>query len=294
MGVFTRFSQLFKRPRAQSPTVISWARTPGSAAPTLADAFGEVRPSEPVRIDLSIEDGPDEDPTLDELKPEPDDEPSLDPSALRDEAPPADAPAAPAKRFPSLVTNKGRQELITELRQDYAEVIDLVRKVNVHLDAQERRSERLLEIAERVGAAAETLPRVLPELLPQIRQQGEQQAEAIRELAAAARAGRQDLDAGLRGQAEAIGRVGSLLAESGQTERQIADALSDLGRTVGGVASGTEALGRVIQSLHEREAERGRELAQAIGRQQRWLVGGLVLCALCALAAVVVAAIALG
>ena len=209
-------------------------------------------------------------------------------------------PASSMTHTPS--RKPSRQDLIDELRGNYAEVIDLVRRVNSHLDsqadrldAQDRRAERLAEIAEKIPEALA--------VLPQIREQNERlvelsgrMVEAISELASATRDGQRSIEDAFIEQAragrEAAERSESLLARSAEIQQRAAEAqdqsvasLGELGQTLG---ASSDRMAGLLNDMQHRAGERDAHLAEMIARSQRWFILAMVLC----VSAIVIAGVA--
>ena len=198
------------------------------------------------------------------------------------------APAS--RRAPS------RQELIEELRRNYTEVIDLVRKVNTHLDvqgsrheAQERRAERVVELMEKVPEALAVLPEIREQNARLVELAG-RMVEAVEALAAATREGQRSIEGAIIEQArlgrESAERSEALLARSAEAQDRSAAGLSALGQSMG---ESSERLAGLLRQAQATAGERDAKLAEMISRSQRWLILAIVLC----VSAVVVAGAAL-
>ncbi|MEM9064374.1 MAG: hypothetical protein AAGB51_02670 [Planctomycetota bacterium] len=180
---------------------------------------------------------------------------------------------------------KNRQELLTELQKNYTEVVSLVRKVDQHLDEQERRSERLMEIAERMPSALEQLPA--------IREQNEKLTAAVERLADISAGSATRAEAAEKAQVEALGQVQTLLEQSSRAEREVAESVRSFQDTVGGMSQATETVGRVLSHIQERDAERERQLGEVLDRGARTMSVVTGLCGLGILVAITVALVAL-
>ncbi len=170
-------------------------------------------------------------------------------------------------------TPKNRQELIEELQKNYAEVVTLVRKMDGHLDRQDKRSVRLLEIAE-------TLPTAIEDLSA-IRQQHSKLAEAIDSLTAATKQSSSSNEAAQSMQIKALGEVRSLMEQSEGHERRVAESLDEFKASIGEVATSTGRLGGVLEGMDSRQARRENELRQAIVSGQKWMTTAVVLGLVC-------------
>lgn len=194
----------------------------------------------------------------------------------------APAPLSPAPR--------NRQEMVEELRKNYAEVLGIVRKVDDHLDQQSQRSERLLELAERSARHME----VLPDLAEQNRRVADALADLVeltrdmrtRHDAAADRLTRtahQQLESAQR-QTAAMQSMQAALHRSGEAEAEMARTISGFNETLGDMAGSTRDLGSTIAAMRETDAEREAELSRLVSISQKWLVAAVVFCGLAAVA----------
>lgn len=180
---------------------------------------------------------------------------------------------------------KNRQELLTELQKNYTEVVGLVRKVDQHLDEQQRRSERLMEIAERMPPALEQLP--------EIRAQNERLTAAVERLAEIQAGSAERAERSEEAQAEAMVQVQSLLEQSGKAEREVAESVRVFHQTVEGMTQATNTVGRVLGHIQERDAQREQQLGAVLERGARTMSIVTGLCGLGILVAITVALVAL-
>jgi ABC-type transporter Mla subunit MlaD len=176
---------------------------------------------------------------------------------------------------------KNRQQVIAELQKSYKEVTDLVKKVNLHLDEQDKRSRRMLEIAER-------LPRALDQV-PTLSDNTTQMVETLGEMAKADRIARERTDAAIESHGRALDSIGERLASGEDTERRVAGALGDLNTTIGHMTGATDQLGVAIRSVQERDVRRDEELRRLIGRTQQWMFVAVGLCAASIVISVIIA-----
>lgn len=199
-----------------------------------------------------------------------------------EEEPGVSAPLAPAPR--------NRQEMVEELRKNYAEVLGIVRKVDDHLDQQSHRSERLLELAERSARHMEVLPDLaeqnrrvadaladLVELTRDMRTRHDATSEKL------TRTAHQQLESAQR-QTAAMLSMQSALHRSGEAEAEMARTMSGFNETLGDMAGSTRDLGSTISAMRETDAEREAELSRLVSTSQKWLVAAVVFCGLAAVA----------
>ncbi|MEM0983292.1 MAG: hypothetical protein AAGI17_05015 [Planctomycetota bacterium] len=195
---------------------------------------------------------------------------------------------------------RSKQELLNELRSNYQEVVDLVRKVDGHLDQQSRRSERMLEVAEEASQKMDVLPRLADS--------SDRIAGAIEQLADAVRSNSENADAiaerisktatsqleSLQQQTSALQKMQTAIHRSGEAEEKMAESIDGFRTTMDTMSRSTDDLGSAIKTMRETDVERERELAELIGRSQKWLmiaVGVFGVFALGTLAAAITGAI---
>ncbi len=186
---------------------------------------------------------------------------------------------------------KNKQELLAELRRNYAEAVHLIRKVDSHLDAQARRSDRMLDLAERAPEGVEHLGAIraaqgeLAELTRSIR-------DAAREglLKDEARMERQrDI---LERQAGTLGRIEVLFEQSSNLERELGSALAEFRTAIAHMSASNHRLGGAIELLDQRERSHEQRL-DAISERGRTVTNALIiLCGLAVATAVATAMVA--
>lgn len=200
----------------------------------------------------------------------------------------ADGPPEVVELKPiGVVAPRNRQELIEELRKNYADVIDLVRKVNAHLDDQGRRQAELDARGERVLEVTQTVARTLAAIHEQQvtlarvleRLESGQMAvvEAIREQTRLERERGERLGSTLDG-------VRSLVEDTRRSTDATASAIAGVGEQLGQVGGATQRL--VELAREDAGARRGLE-AELLRRadQSRWLGVVAAICGLVLVAA---------
>jgi hypothetical protein len=162
---------------------------------------------------------------------------------------------------------RSKQQVLDQLRENYEEVIRVVRKVDSTLDQQHRRGERMLEIAEHTVHGR----------LPELREETRKVADAIERLSTGIGRGQDRLEKGVSDQIAAIERVQDLLGQMVDADRSLGESLVEFRRTAAGMAVATERLGTVMAGVQERASRRDEQIAQVLDRSQRTLVTVLVL-----------------
>ncbi|MEM8758591.1 MAG: hypothetical protein AAGF47_12530, partial [Planctomycetota bacterium] len=231
---------------------------PGTAPPS---------PGSPVKIDL-VTDGqtpkaPGPKPVASsEPKPEPKPEPAPKPELVKAE--------------------EVRDSLRNELRDSYERAISLAEKVDQHLDTQEERSRRLLEIAENLPAALENIG-AIGEGQDQLR-------SAVKDLSSTFREGQASTQKGLARQLESLGRVEGLIKESTDSQKEIRSSIENLAGAFDEISASNKRLGDTLTDMKQRDIEREERLQEANTKTHTLLkglmIGGGVLGVLAVLALV--------
>lgn len=171
-------------------------------------------------------------------------------------------PLAHASPLPPAPRNK--QELIAELTQNYREVLSLVRKVDDHLDRQDQRSERLLELAEQLPAAADTLE--------QIRKRNVELNVSVRDLIAAVHDSAGKAGSSAEEQLKSLGQIQAQLEQHGKSEERTAAAFNEFRASVKTIAGSNTNLAGVLERMNQRDLGRDLRLQDMIARTQRWTI----------------------
>lgn len=234
---------------------------PGSARSGVA----QMRPEHPIGMEVETE-----------PKPRPTAQTEVDPWEDNEEdVTPQATPSGKA-----ITTPKSRQEMMAQLQENYKEVLSLVRKVDGHLDRQERRSQRLMEIAEQIPDSLQ--------VLPELRDQNKQIVEAVHQLVDVSKSNQDRTDKGMLAQQEAVDRVRDLLDRSGKTTEEVASSLAGFQKAVDGMAGSNERLGEVLESMRKRDAARDSELSEMISKNHRAMTTALIVCGVLVVVAVIV------
>ena len=176
---------------------------------------------------------------------------------------------------------KSRQQVVAELQKSYKDVTDLVKKVNLHLDEQDKRSRRMLDIAERV-------PRALDQI-PNLSDNSSKMVDTLTQMAKADRIARERTDMAIEAHGRALDSIGQRLASGEDTEKRVAGALGDLNTTIGHMTGATDQLSVAIRSVQERDVRRDEDLRRLIGRTQQWMFVAVGLCAASIVISVIIA-----
>ncbi|TVQ59357.1 MAG: hypothetical protein EA379_10935 [Phycisphaerales bacterium] len=192
----------------------------------------------------------------------------------RDEA--LGAPGAPgsddADDRGALATPRNKQELIVELQKNYTEVLELVRKVNTHLDRESERTAKLMTIVERIPDALDALP--------ELRDQTKRAVETLRE--SSEQSARRDEKV-----QSALTHIRDRLDDARETETHLVGTLTEFRGSLQDMAHSSERSSGAIAAMNERNALRDKELADMLNLTRRWVVAALVIGALGVAAAIV-------
>lgn len=159
---------------------------------------------------------------------------------------------------------RNRNELFQELQKNYNEVLSLVRKVDHHLDQQQHRQVRLLEIAEQTHKQMS--------VLTDLRDQNARAADAITELTAVTKAGQKSTDNRLGEQTRVLGDMKSVIQATAEHEKEISHSLDAFRNSMGGMADATGRLGEALAGMRAADVEREEQIAKMITRQQRFMI----------------------
>lgn len=221
-----------------------------------------VAPREPVAIDLT---------SVDNARPNP---PSPGDSTI-------DFDSADVTDEKRLSAKKAKQELITELQKNYKEVLELVRRVQTHLDEQETRSARLMEIVERVPEALDRLP--------EQREQTERLISAVESLGSTSCEQR---DLAQQNLLELV-KANEQLSQTAHAENQLVSTMGDFKDAAQGIADQNDRTATAVKNLATSANDRDKRLEEAIADGRRWMIIGVSVTAAAAGVAIIIAAIAL-
>jgi len=181
-----------------------------------------------------------------------------------------------------IVAPRSRAELINELKNNYTEVLGLVRKVDTHLDAERQRADQLLRITQETSTKLDALP--------ELAEQNRRIADSIARLVELTQSGQEaDRDSAERltktavqqlesaqQQTAALQQVQSAVHKSGEAERELA-------KSVGSMTKATDELGETITAMRQTDTAREEELAGLVRNSQRGLIALVVITGLLAI-----------
>lgn len=191
-----------------------------------------------------------------------------------------------------LASVQRRKPTLAEIQQGYDEVMGLVRKIGEHLDAQTQRTEKLVELMERLPEAIDSLP--------ELHRQNSRLLDVLNEHLAASRKRDETLGTTLGKlsessdhQTEVLGLLQQQFDTSTRASEQMTKTLGSFSHALGNLSENnhrsTEILSGLVRSTEDRETQ----LIDILGRTQKWIVGILIAIGVVAVAAIVLAAIAM-
>ena len=180
-----------------------------------------------------------------------------------------------------LSAKKAKQELITELQKNYKEVLELVRRVQAHLDLQDERSEKLMRIVERVPSALEQLP--------EHRAQNERLIGVVERLSEVSQSSHSLSQQSVR----ELAKANEQLKQAAHADRELIDGMGQFRDTVDGMAEHHSRSAVAVEKLASRVDQREEELSAAIADGRKWLIVAVAACAGTATVAVTLAIVAL-
>jgi hypothetical protein len=207
-----------------------------------------------------------------------DDSHDLEPAQVREHAGSTQELARPAPR--------NKQELFEELQQNYREVVDLVRKVDAHLDRNEQRGQEMVSIARRID---DTIP-ILQKFPEQMQ---EQMRELNREVVAAIKATSDRGDERSRQINSALQQIGGRIQKTGETQGQLVTTMAGFRETLGDIAKSSSRTSTVLEDIDTRRQEREDELTKMLVASRRWSVAAMAVAVIVGASALAVGTVAI-
>ncbi len=189
-------------------------------------------------------------------------------------------PASPA------TSPRNKQELLEELQKNYQEVVELVRKVDAHLDRDETRAGEFVSIARRVDEALPTLREAPEELRTTLQTLSERVTEAIERASTVG-------DQRVARLETALTRISDTLDAHGASQRELTTTMASFRETLGDIAATSERTGNVLERVEKRQAEREAETASLLKSSRNWLLASLAISVAVATAAMAIAVVSM-
>lgn len=185
-----------------------------------------------------------------------------------------------------------RVRSLDDLQRSYEDVMGLVHKLSEHLDQQTHRTERLLELLERLPVNLEALP--------DIARQNARLLEALSGTLSSAKAREEALTAALTRlaasaghQTDVLGLLQQQLDRNGQDAARIAEGLGSIQPTLNDLLETNRHAGNLLADISQSAEHRDARLNATLLRTQYWLIAAVVLCGIGSIAAIVIAVMAL-
>lgn len=179
-----------------------------------------------------------------------------------------------------------------DLSQGIDDVLGMAKTINRHLEKQVERGDTLLRYMERLPAALDALP--------EINRQNARLLEIITEHLKHAGRREEALNHTLNGLTDAssrhtdvLGLIQQQLDANNQTSGTLLENLASFRDALGELASSNAQTTSVLRDMTKGNDAREREMAQMLGRTQRWMIAAMVCCAAASITAVAVAAVSL-
>lgn len=191
-------------------------------------------------------------------------------SALRAQAGVALEPKGgprPSSKVVEVSAPRSRQEIFEDLQRNYREAVELIRKVDGHLDRDEARAEQFIAIARRLD---DTRPTV--ESLPEhVSGAAEQIVEAVRTTSLAEEKRAQRLE-------QILARLGAHVERSSEAHVELTTTMSSFRETLAEIAESNRATSRTLESMERRRSEREEDMARLVTSSRNWMLVALGLC----------------
>lgn len=162
---------------------------------------------------------------------------------------------------------RNRQELFEDLQKNYREAVELIRKVDGHLDRDEARGQQFLSIARRLDDSLPTLDGV-PQQIARI---GEQIVEAVRAGTAADEKRLVRLE-------QSLDSIVSNLDRSATAQTELTTTMAAFRETLADIERANRRSSEALESMEEHRAAREEEMASMLATSRTWLLIALALC----------------
>ncbi len=175
-------------------------------------------------------------------------------------------PAMDLKRVEVPVPPKmTKQEMIEELERNYREVLDLVRRVKDHMDREEERSGRVMEVAERIDSAVPAVEGLADRIDAAHERSSDSLVEAIR-------ISEQDRFAMAERVEGTLRDLAARMEEGGITHERIASELDGLGERVGELTQSSVAASKALQTIRDGATDRDTKFVTSIETARKSIV----------------------
>ena len=172
---------------------------------------------------------------------------------------------------------KSKQELLAEIQRNYQEVLELVRKVDTHLDESSGRSQQLIELADRVPEGMASLV--------ELKKQNEVVTHAIERVTEVVTS----TDGHASAAVEELRGIAIRFDEASRRGETLAGAVGEFREILTEVATSGVRLNTVMETIQREASSREERLVSLIEREQRWMIFAMSLCGVSVAVAAVIA-----
>ena len=162
---------------------------------------------------------------------------------------------------------RNRQELFEDLQRNYREAVELIRKVDGHLDRDESRGQQFLAIARRIDESIPTVESV-PQQITRI---GDQIVEAVRAGSAADEKRLARLE-------QSLDTIVTNLERSSTAQIELTSTMAAFRETLADIERANRRSSEALESMEENRAAREEEMASMLSTSRTWLIIALALC----------------
>jgi ABC-type transporter Mla subunit MlaD len=211
------------------------------------------------------------------------------PEAVNGEATSLDDPS-PGRTAIEARPVRGRS--IADANGNLHEIMGLVRKISEHLDGQTDRTERMLQLIDRMPQALDALPEInrqnarLLESLHAHLDQARRREEALNNTLGT-------ITEAAKHQTEVLGLVQQQLDHSSQSSVQLTNTLGNLRQSLSDLAQANKHSSEVLSKMAEATGERENRLTETLSRTQRWIIAGVLCASVASIAAIATAIVAI-
>lgn len=180
---------------------------------------------------------------------------------------------------------RNKQELFEELQKNYREVVGLIRKVDNHLDEQNQRSVRMMQIAERMDSLSGAIEQAgaVPQKIDELKSTIES-ALRTTEQGTAERTER------VR---QAVEEVGTALVASSDQQSKLTHTMAEFRQTIGDLSEATGQSSSAMRTLMDSVIERDKAFAEELRVTRSRVIIAVGILGAVSLSAVVVAILAI-
>ena len=165
----------------------------------------------------------------------------------------------PAKAVTPRPVPRNKQELFEELQRNYHEVTELVRKVDAHLDREEQRAQRVMQVVDRIDDLIPVLHSMPDVLNTKAEELNSRLIKVVEDNAG-------------KGSAEIVSAVNRVTAEvrtGGEAQAELAHTMATFRQSMGDFATRTERSERVLKEISDSGERREAALATLVAKSRR-------------------------